>query len=68
MGLSLLDQLLAAGPWAFALVMCVPTAGIVIMFVVALVLAPKGERVKAIEAMAGVVRALKSGRRGGPLP
>jgi hypothetical protein len=65
-GLSCLEELLATGPWAFALVVCAPTAGIVIMFVVAVLLVPKSDRVKAIEAMADVVRAIKPGKGAGP--
>ncbi len=67
MGLSVVEPILTAGPWAFVLVVCAPTAAIMIMFVAALVLVPKDKRVEAIEAMANFVKAIKPGKRG-PLP
>jgi hypothetical protein len=62
-GLTFLEPLLAGGPWAAVLVICAPMAAIVIMFVFAMVLVEKSERVDAIQAMAELVKALRPGTR-----
>lgn len=59
-----IEPLLNHGPWALVLVVCGPVAAIVIMFVFAMLLVPKDKRVDAIKAMAELVRAIKSGKRG----
>lgn len=61
--LAFLEPLMANGPWAAVLVIVAPMAAIVIMFVVAMFLVPKGGRVDAIKAMADLVRALRPAKR-----
>jgi hypothetical protein len=56
-----LEPLLIGGPWAVVLVVCAPMVAIVIMFVCALALVPRRRRVKAIRAMAELIRALRTG-------
>jgi hypothetical protein len=66
MGLTFLEPLMVNGPWAAVLVVCAPLVAIVIMFVSALILVPRGSRVDAIHAMAELVKALRpsaTGRR-----
>lgn len=62
MSSSILEPLMTNGPWAVVLVVCAPMAAIMIMFVFALCLVNKAERVEAIKAMADLVRALRPGK------
>ena len=63
MSKSILEPLMANGPWAAVLVICAPMAAIVVMFVCAMVLVPKDKRVEAIRAMAVLVKAIRPGNR-----
>ncbi|GAA3937248.1 hypothetical protein GCM10022629_54210 [Amorphoplanes auranticolor] len=45
------------------LVICAPIAAIVIMFLWALALVPRDKRVEAIEAMAGLIKAMRPGKK-----
>ncbi|GIM78039.1 hypothetical protein [Actinoplanes auranticolor] len=63
MGLTFLEPLMANGPWAAVLVICAPIAAIVIMFLWALALVPRDKRVEAIEAMAGLIKAMRPGKK-----
>jgi hypothetical protein len=59
MTFTFLEPLLANGPWAAVLVICAPTAAIIVMFLWALLLVPKDERIEAIRAMAELARAIR---------
>ncbi|MET8149392.1 hypothetical protein ACIBSW_34565 [Actinoplanes sp. NPDC049668] len=67
MWFAFLEPLMANGPWAAVLVICMPMFAIMVMFVCAMLLVEKPKRVEAIKAMAELVQALKPGKRG-PLP
>jgi hypothetical protein len=59
-----LEPLMANGPWAAVLVICAPMAGIVIMFVAAMLLVERPKRVEAIKAMAELVKAIRPSKQG----
>jgi hypothetical protein len=54
---------MANGPWAAVLVICALPAAIVIMFVAAILRAPRDKCVEAIKAMAELVKALRPGKQ-----
>ncbi|GIM91867.1 hypothetical protein Ato02nite_036600 [Paractinoplanes toevensis] len=59
---AVLQPLAENAQLTIVLVVCAPLTAIVIMFVVALIRAPREKCVEAIKAMAEVARALRSGK------